>query len=122
MKSAIKPYLLVALAAGLMAFISAHYLWHGDIRNTIPWGLLSFACGLLAANKTMAWKLGGVYGFAVSYWFLWFDNTDPLSLHQFVQLFLLIPLPSLFGALCGSLLGRLAFGLKQLTVRPRREP
>jgi hypothetical protein len=119
-KPSSRPYLLAVFAAIIMAFISAHYLWHGDIRNTIPWGLLSLACGLLAASKTMAWKLGGICGFAVSYWFLWFDNTDPLSFHQFVQLFLLIPLPSLFGAVCGALLGRLAFSIKQLSARTNR--
>lgn len=116
MRTLTNPYMRTVLVAMTMAFISAHYLWHGDIRNTIPWGLLTLVCGASAGSKAAAWKLGAVFGFSVSYWFLWFDNTDPFSLHQFLQLFLIIPLPSLFGALCGALLGRLAFGIKRLSA------
>jgi hypothetical protein len=117
MRKSHRPYLLIILSAILMAFMSAHYIWHGDARNVIPWGILTIGSSLLAATKTQSWKFGAVFGFSVSYCFLWFDNTDPLSLHQFIQLFLIIPLPSLFGALCGALLSRLAFSIKRVARR-----
>jgi hypothetical protein len=120
MRQLSKSYSTVVTVATVMAFVSAHYLWQGDARNTIPWGLLVLTCGLCATTKAQAWKLGAIFGFVVSYCFLWFDNTDAVSLHQFIQLFLLIPLPSLFGALCGGLLSRLAFAAKQIRTRAHR--
>jgi len=113
-------YVAVIITAIVMAFISAHYLWHGDTRNVIPWGFLAILSGLLASTKAQSWKFGAVLGFSISYCFLWFDNTDPLSLHQFIQLFLIIPLPSLFGALCGAVLSRLTFASKQLSGQMNR--
>lgn len=104
----------VALAgAFIMAFLSAHFLFGGSATNVIPWGILALACGLLAQTKRDAWKLGAVYGFALSFLFLWLDNTSHKSLKQFFELLALIPLPSLFGALCGAILSRLAFGLRK---------
>jgi len=104
----------VALAAAvILAFLSSHYLFNGSVANVIPWGIMAIGCGFLAQGKRHAWKLGAVYGFALSFLFLWLDNTSHKSLKQFFELLALIPLPSLFGALCGAILSRLAFGLRK---------
>lgn len=105
-------YAVVIFGALAMTFISAHFLFGGSVANVLPWGILALLCGLLAQNKRDAWKLGAVFGFCLSFFFLWLDKTGHISLRQFFGLLVIIPLPSLFGALCGAVLSRLTFGLR----------
>ena len=103
----------IICTAIIMAFISAKFLFHGSVMNTIPWGILAFCTAFIAVNKREAWKLGAVFGFTVSYAFLWFDNTNIKSFQQVMILIPLVLLPSLFGALCGFLVAWLGWVLRQ---------
>jgi hypothetical protein len=94
---------VVIVVAIAMAFISAKALFNGSILNTIPWGILAFATSFLASSRREAWILGGLFGFIVSYAFLWFDNSGTKTLHTVLILIPLIVAPALFGALCGFL-------------------
>jgi hypothetical protein len=104
---------LVIGVAIVMAFISAKLLFNGSVLNAVPWGLLAFATSFLASSKREAWVLGGIFGFVVSYAFLWFDNTDTKTISTILVLVPLILLPALFGALCGFLAAWLGWTLRQ---------
>lgn len=102
----------VVLVALIAAFISAKYLFNGSALNAVPWGILAFASAYVASNKRQAVTIGGVFGFIVSYSFLWFDNKS-LTLSKVVILIPLIVLPALFGLLCGSLAAWLGWKSRQ---------
>ena len=101
--------LLVAGAAIVMAFISAKVLFNGSALNVVPWGILAFATSYLASSRRQAWTFGSVFGFVVSYAFLWFDDTDTKTLSTALVLIPLIILPALFGAFCGFLVAWLGW-------------
>ena len=92
--------LLVIGVALVMASISAKVLFNGSVANVVPWGILAIATLFLASRRREAWMFGGIFGFVVSYAFLWFDNTDTKTLRTVLILLPLIIAPALFGALC----------------------
>ena len=100
-----------------MAFASAHFLFDGSVTNVLPWGVLALLIGSLARNPKEAWKIGAMYGFILSYGFLWFDQTGRTTFHDLLILFIIIPLPSLFGAFCGVCLSYVGYAV----VRHRAE-
>src|SRR5215469_16765925 len=106
--------LLVFGVAVVMAFISAKFLFNGSMVNIVPWGILAFATSFLASRRREAWLFGAIFGFVVSYAFLWFDNTGTKTLSSVLILIPLIILPSLFGALCGFLLAGLGWIVQRL--------
>lgn len=110
--------LLVALVAIAMGFISGRLLFNGSVLNIIPWGVLALLTAFIALNKRQALTLGGVFGFVVSYSFLWFNNTDIKSLGQVLVLVALVVLPALFGSLCGMALAWLGWIIRS-TLRRR---
>jgi hypothetical protein len=106
--------LLVIGMAVVMAFISAKVLFNGSVANVVPWGILAFTTSFLASRRREAWMFGGIFGFVVSYAFLWFDNTGTKTLGTVLILIPLIILPALFGALCGFLLAWLGWIVQRL--------
>ncbi len=106
--------LLVVGVALVMAFISAKVLFNGSVANVVPWGILAIATSFLASRRREAWMFGGIFGFVVSYAFLWFDNTDTKTLRLVLILIPLIIAPALFGALCGFLAAWLGWIVRQL--------
>jgi hypothetical protein len=114
--------LVVFVAAIIMALLSAKVLFNGNQVNVIFWGILAFATAFLASSRREAWALGGLFGFVVSYAFLWFDNTGTKTLSTVLILIPLIILPALFGVLCGFLLAWLGWIVRQAMMRPKREP
>ncbi|HEV2235145.1 MAG TPA: hypothetical protein VGR57_00660 [Ktedonobacterales bacterium] len=93
----------VLVVALVMAWISAKLLFNGSVWNIVPWGILAFATAFFATSRREARALGALFGFVVSYAFLWFDNTSTLTPSKVLVLVPLIVLPALFGALCGFL-------------------
>jgi Ni/Fe-hydrogenase subunit HybB-like protein len=110
---------LVIGTAIVMAFLSAKLLFNGTAWNVLPWGILALATAYLASNRREAWAFGGLFGFVVSYAFLWFDNTDTKTLSRVAVLIAVIFVPALFGALCGFLAAWLGWIIRQ-AVKPRR--
>ena len=106
--------LLVIGVALVMASISAKVLFNGSVANVMPWGILAIATSFLASRRREAWMFGGIFGFVVSYAFLWFDNTDTKTLRTVLILLPLIIAPALFGALCGFLAAWLGWIGRQL--------
>ncbi len=111
--------LLVVGVAVVMGLISAKVLFNGSVANVVPWGILAFATSFLASRRREAWMFGGIFGFVVSYAFLWFDNTDTKTLRTVLILIPLIIVPALFGALCGFFLGWLGWIVRQLFTTQR---
>lgn len=112
--------IVVIAVALVMAFLSAKVLFNGSVWNVIPWGILAFATAFLALSRREAWVFGGLFGFVVSYAFLWFDNTGTKTLSTVLILIPLIILPALFGALCGFLAGWLGWIVRQAVLKPKR--
>ncbi|KPV44111.1 hypothetical protein [Alicyclobacillus ferrooxydans] len=116
-------YWFTILLALVIAFIFSRLgIAQGrTLLNAVPWGIIVvLVTALLATSKKDALRLGAVFGFLVSYAYLWFDNRN---IHSFTQIFILIPLiilPSLFGLLCGTALGYLGWRLRRLFVRMTR--
>lgn len=108
---------LVVGAALVMAFISAKFLFNGSVANIAPWGILAFATAFVASNMRQSLILGAIFGFVVSYAFLWFDNTGEKTLYTVLILIPLIVLPALFGALCGLALAWLGWLTRRLFSR-----
>jgi hypothetical protein len=114
--------IVVFIAAITVAFLSAKVLFNGSVWNVIPWGILAFATAFLASSRRESWVFGGLFGFVVSYAFLWFDNTGTKTLSTVLILIPLIVLPALFGALCGFFAGWLGWIVRQALVRAERRP
>jgi hypothetical protein len=98
-----KKSLLAIAVAIITAFISAKFLIQGTPLVSVPWGILAFLVALIAQTKREALTLGGIFGFVVSYSYLWFDNGSKLTPTKIAVLIPLIILPALFGLLCGLL-------------------
>ena len=116
-----KRIALVGGAAIVMAFLSAKLLFDGSTWNIVPWGILAFATAFLASSRREAWVFGSVFGFVVSYAFLWFDNTGTKTLSTVLVLIPLIILPALFGALCGFLAAWIGWIVRQAVQSVRAE-
>ncbi len=108
---------LVVGVALVMAFISAKFLFSGSVINIVPWGILAFAAAFVASNMRQSMLLGAIFGFVVSYAFLWFDNTGQKTLSNVLILIPLIVVPALFGALCGLVLAWLGWLVRRLISR-----
>src|SRR5581483_12137433 len=97
--------LLVGACAVIMGFISGKLLlFNGSAMNVLPWGVLAFATSILAPTRRQALKLGGIFGFIVSFSFLCFNNTGTKTLSAAAVVALLAAVAALFGLLCGMLL------------------
>lgn len=107
-----QKYLLPALVALVMSYISSRYLFVGSALNLIPWGILALCFGLIARNTREARGYGAVYGFCQSFMFLWIDKSGKLSLPQFCMLFVIISALSALAAGCAMAGAWLAFSLK----------
>lgn len=108
-------YWFTILLALVTAFIFAQLNYGGWLPNAVPWGiLLLLVTACLGTSKKDALRLGTVFGFLVSYAYLWFDNRNIHSLTQILILIPLIVLPSFFGLLCGAALGYLGWRLRKL--------
>ena len=86
--------------------------------NAVPWGILVFlVTTFLGTSKKDALRLGALFGFLVSYAYLWFDNRNIQSLTQVLLLVVVVVLPSLFGLLCGVALEYLGWRIRRLFLR-----
>ncbi|MGC7873358.1 hypothetical protein ACPUYX_17765 [Desulfosporosinus sp. SYSU MS00001] len=87
------------------------------LLNAVPWGILVLlVTAWLGTGNRDSLRLGAVFGFLVSYAYLWFDNNN---IHSFTQVLILIPLiilPSMFGLLCGIVLGYFGWEIKQMFI------
>lgn len=108
---------LVAGVAIVMALASAKLLFGGSMLNVVPWGILAFATAFLAASRRESLLFGAVFGFVVSYAFLWFDNSGEKTLGRVLVLIPLVVAPALFGALCGLILAWLGWMLRRASSR-----
>lgn len=113
---------VVLVVAIIMAWFSGTVLFNGSAWNTLPWGILAFCTAFLATSRREAWTYGGLFGFVVSYAFLWFNNTGKKTLTSVLILIPLIILPALFGALCGLLAAWLGWIVRRAIVRPKHDP
>jgi hypothetical protein len=109
-----KQYWFVIGIALIISFINAKLGFDGFFQTTIPWGVIAFAIALFAPGKRDSLNLSGMFGFIVSYAFLWFDNSSSKSLTQVLILIPLVMLPALFGLLCGILCGYLGWRIKRI--------
>lgn len=88
------------------------------LLNAVPWGIITLIVTIwLGISKVDALRIGAVFGFIVSYAYLWFDNRNIHSITQILTLIPLIILPSLFGLLCGTALGYLGWQLRRLFIK-----
>lgn len=109
-----KHYWLVIGIALLVAFINARLGFDSLLQCAIPWAIIAFAIAFFVSSRGNALRLSGIFGFVVSYAFLWFDNRAIKSVMQVLILIPLIILPALFGLLCGLLCGYLGWRVKQV--------
>jgi len=107
--------LIIIVAAIGMGFVSGRLLLlGGSAMNVLPWGVLTIAASFLGPTKRQAVKLSSVFAFLVSFSFLWFNNTDSKTLSSTLTLVALAAFASLFGLMCGALLGWLGWKIRHL--------
>jgi len=121
-KLSIRYWFTILLALVIAFIFSRLSIAQGRaLLNAVPWGIIVvLVTALLGMSKKDGLRLGAVFGFLVSYAYLWFDNRN---IHSFTQILILIPLiilPSLFGLLCGTALGYLGWRLRRLFIRKTR--
>ena len=104
----------VFVIAIVMGFISGKFLFHGSALNILPWGILALMTAFIATNKRQALTFGGLFGFIVSYSFLWFNNSNIKSVGQVLFLIVLVTLPALFGLLCGLIAAGLGWKIRSV--------
>jgi apolipoprotein N-acyltransferase len=109
--------LVVLVVAIVVAYISAKPFAQANAWVAIPWGILALLIAYLAKNKKESLILGGLFGFVVSYSYLWFNDTSSYTFAKIVFLICLIILPSAFGMLCGLLASWLGWTIKSKTMR-----
>ncbi|AFM41477.1 hypothetical protein Desaci_2535 [Desulfosporosinus acidiphilus SJ4] len=110
-------YWFTILLALITAFIFSRFsIAQGKaLLNAVPWGIIVLlVTAWLGIGKSDALRLGAVFGFLVSYSYLWFDNQNIHSLTQVLILIPLIVLPSLFGLLCGTGLGYMGWQIRRM--------
>ena len=111
-------YWFTILLALVTAFIFGRLNYGKLLPNAVPWGILVLLVTVwFGKGKRDALRLGAVFGFLVSYAYLWFDNRNIHSVTQVLILIPLIILPSLFGLLCGTALGYLGWRIRWLFAR-----
>lgn len=111
-------YWFVILLALVTAFIFGLLDYGSLLPNAVPWGIIVLlVTAWLGNGKRDSLKLGAVFGFLVSYAYLWFDNKNIHSVTQVLILIPLIILPSLFGMLCGTALGYLGWCTRLLLIK-----
>jgi hypothetical protein len=107
-----KKYWLVISIALVISFINAKLRFDGFLQVAIPWGVIAFVIAFFAPTKRDSLQLTGLFGFIVSYAFLWFDNQNIKSITQVLLLIPLVLLPAVFGLLCGVICGYLGWSIK----------
>jgi len=112
-----KRYYFIIGIALIVAFINAQLRLDSLLQATIPWGIIAFVIAFFASSKHDSLKLSGTFGFIVSYAFLWFDNRGIKSLIQVLVLIPLVIVPSLFGLLCGAVLGYLGWYFRHRFIK-----
>lgn len=106
---------IIIVGATSMGFISGKLLlFNGSAMNVRPWGILAIATSSFASTGRQAIKLGGVFGFVVSFSFLCFNNTGTKTMSAAVMVALLAAVAALFGLLCGALLTWLGWKAREL--------
>ncbi|KLU64537.1 hypothetical protein DEAC_c34830 [Desulfosporosinus acididurans] len=106
--------ILLALVTGFI-FSRLSIAQGKALVNAVPWGVLVLlVTAWLGTSKNDSYRMGAVFGFFVSYAYLWFDNQNIHSVTQVLILIPLIILPSLFGLLCGTALGYLGWRIRRM--------
>jgi hypothetical protein len=115
-------YWFMLLLALVTAFVFGQLNYGNLFLNAVPWGIIVLILTTwFGKSQKDALRLGAVFGFLLSYAYLWFDNHNIHSLTQILILIPLIILPSLFGLLCGAALGYLGWRLRKLFRRKHGE-
>lgn len=109
--------LIVVAVALIAAFISAKPFAQANAWVVIPWGILAILIAFLAKSKRESLLLGGLFGFVISYSYLWFNDTSSYTAKKIIFLALLIIVPAAFGLLCGLLGSWLGWIIKAKTAR-----
>jgi hypothetical protein len=112
--------LIAAALAVVVGFVSAKYLAQGTALVSVPWGVIALLLGAFSPTRRQALLVGAVFGFLVSYAYLWFDDTSALTPAKAAQLALLIMAPAAFGLLCGAAAAWVGRFLAGVVVRRRR--
>jgi hypothetical protein len=104
-----RVYVAPLLVAAAMSYVSSRYLFVGSGLNLIPWALLAMLWGLVQPDRRLAIRSGAVFGFALSFVFLWIDKSGHTSSGQFVILLVVIGALGVFGGACGAVLSAVTY-------------
>lgn len=107
--------LIIFAVAIIVAFISAKPFASLNALVVILWGILALLIAFVAKSKKETLTLGALFGFVVSYAYLWFNDTSSYTFAKIVFLIMLIILPSAFGLLCGLLMSWIGWIIKSKT-------
>ncbi|SMQ64225.1 hypothetical protein SAMN05444673_0969 [Bacillus sp. OV166] len=82
-------YWSTILLALVTAFIFGRLNYGTLLLNAVPWGILVLLVTTwLGTGKGVALRLGAVFGFLVSYAYLWINNQN---IHSVTQVLILLP-------------------------------
>jgi len=105
-------YLLPAVTALIVSFISSRYLFVGSALSLLPWGALALLWGFVAPSNSQALRLGAIYGFSQAFIFLWVDKAGKTTVVQFFILLVIISALGLLAGGCAAIVARLGYAAK----------
>lgn len=97
-----KKLLVAGLVGVILGGVVSKYLFVGSYLNLIPWGIVGIGFGWWSDSKKHAIRNAGVYGFVLSFVFMFIGYQGSAPIISRIPFFAVL---GLVGLVCGSLLG-----------------
>jgi len=101
-----RKIIIVGSVGILLGYVGSKILFVGSGLSLIPWGLVGLATGIYAKNNQEALVNGALYGFLLSFVFMFIGYSGTVSVFTRIPFFVIL---GLFGAACGIMLGYIGF-------------
>ena len=105
----IKAFVAIVTAA-MLGVVGSRYLLVGSWLSLVPWAAVGLLLGAWSTRREWA-AVGAMYGFVLSFVFMWAGYSGAASVVRRVPFFALL---GAFGAVCGVVLGFLGFSALRL--------
>jgi len=114
----VKLFVAIFIGAAL-GIIASRYLFVGSWMSLVLWAIAGLAIGAWCKRRSQAMLIGAVFGFAVSFVFIWSGYTGSASLISRLPFFAIL---GMVGAVCGFVLGFVGYMIRRLVQRGRNHP
>lgn len=104
--------LFVSIVSGvILGIIGSRYLFVGSWLSLIPWGIVGLLIGSFCVSKKEAIINGAVYGFVLSFVFMWAGYAGSAPVVTRIPFFSIL---GIFGSVCGLILALIGNALRKI--------